>query len=122
MKDAVVVVRPGDKIRLRDIDPDATDGFSKKEAVERAAALHEKLKALQCALYAEHQRSVLIILQAMDTGGKDGAAKQLCADIDPAGVHVTSFKVPSQDELDHDFLWRIHKLAPAKGVIGVWNR
>jgi PPK2 family polyphosphate:nucleotide phosphotransferase len=73
-------------------------------------------------LYAEHRRSLLLIFQAMDTGGKDGAIKNLCAGLNPAGLRINDFKTPSQEELDHDFLWRAHRATPGKGMIGVWNR
>jgi PPK2 family polyphosphate:nucleotide phosphotransferase len=73
-------------------------------------------------LYAEAQRSVLIVIQAMDTGGKDGLIKHVFRGLNPAGVAVTSFKRPSEEELAHDFLWRIHQNAPRKGMIGVFNR
>lgn len=122
MKDTIVTVRPGDKIRLRDVDPNATGGWTKIEAIEQLGLLRERLKLVQAKLYAEHRHGVLIIFQAMDTGGKDGATKSLCSGIDPAGVRVISFKVPNQDELDHDFLWRVHRVTPPKGMIGVWNR
>ncbi|HEX8236630.1 MAG TPA: polyphosphate kinase 2 family protein [Abditibacteriaceae bacterium] len=123
MKSSLVTVRPGTKIRLRDIDPDATGGYSSKdETLERLGALRERLSALQEALYAEDKRSLLIVLQAMDTGGKDGALKSIMTGVNPAGVQVTSFKAPSTDELSHDFLWRVHKAVPPKGIIGVWNR
>src|SRR5438067_12064296 len=119
---AVAVVRSGDRIRLKDVDPGDTAGLSKPDAAERVEALREELKALQRALYAEHRRSVLIILQATDTGGKDGTAKHLCDGLDVVGLQVTGFKPPSADDLDHDFLWRIHKMTPARGMIGLWNR
>ena len=80
------------------------------------------MATLQSALYAENKQSLLVVFQAMDTGGKDGAARNLMTGIDAAGVAVTSFKAPSTDELDHDFLWRIHQKTPARGLIGVWNR
>lgn len=122
MKSPAVTVSPGRKIKLSKIDPDDTAGITKEEAQERFAELREKISELQTILHAEHQRSLLLVFQAMDTGGKDGAIKDLCAGLNPAGLHLTSFKVPTSDELDYDFLWRIHKAAPAKGMIGIWNR
>ncbi len=118
----IVIACPGKKIRLAKIDPGETGGVTKEEALERMGPLHQKLSLLQQALYAEHRRSVLIIFQALDTGGKDGAIKSLCTGINPAGIQVTAFKRPSLDELDHDFLWRVHKATPPKGMIGIWNR
>lgn len=77
---------------------------------------------LQEKLFAEHERSLLILFQAMDTGGKDGALKALSFGLNPAGLEIAGFKTPTQTELDHDFLWRAHKAAPSKGMIGLWNR
>jgi PPK2 family polyphosphate:nucleotide phosphotransferase len=80
------------------------------------------LEVLQELLYAEHKHKVLIILQAMDAGGKDGTISHVFEGVNPAGVRVTSFKAPTEDELDHDFLWRIHKEVPAKGEMVIFNR
>jgi PPK2 family polyphosphate:nucleotide phosphotransferase len=118
----LVLVQPGAKIRLARIDPNATGAAAKGKAEKQIKKLRERLAELQQALYAEHQRSLLIVIQAMDTGGKDGAIKNLCSGLDPNGVHLTNFKVPSAEEWDHDFLWRVHKAAPGKGIIGIWNR
>lgn len=119
---SVVVVRAGDRIRLAKIDPAAKPEIDRDEAAEQVETLRARLAELQQALYAEHQRSLLIVVQAMDTGGKDGAIKKLCGGLDPNGVQLTNFKVPSAEERDHDFLWRIHANAPRKGSIGIWNR
>ncbi len=121
MKSAAVKAWPGDKIRLSKIDPDDT-GMSKEEACTRFLELREEISLLQEKLFAEHQRSLLILFQAMDTGGKDGALKALCFGLNPAGLEVARFKAPTQAELDHDFLWRAHKVTPTKGIIGIWNR
>jgi polyphosphate kinase 2 (PPK2 family) len=118
----IVVGRPGCKVRLSKIDPDDTAGLTKEEALERGVELGETLDELQETFYAEHQRSILIIFQAIDTGGKDGPIKNLCRGFNPAGVRIASFKTPTQTEMDHDFLWRVHKATPAKGMIGIWNR
>jgi len=122
MKTVIVTARPGHKARLSNVDPNAAGGLKKEEALEQFAELREKIADLQEVLYAEHRRSLLLIFQAMDTGGKDGAIKNLCNGLNPAGLRVISFKAPSQDELDHDFLWRAHLATPSKGMIGVWNR
>jgi PPK2 family polyphosphate:nucleotide phosphotransferase len=122
MKSPVVTVSPGHKIKLSRIDPDDTGGTTKENAQERFSELREKISELQQILHAEHQRSLLLVFQAMDTGGKDGAIKDLCAGLNPAGLELTSFKAPSTEERDHDFLWRIHQAAPGKGMIGIWNR
>jgi len=118
----IVVVRPGDRIRLAEIDPGESGGSSKTEATAKIDKLRERLAELQEALYAEHQRSLLIVIQAMDTGGKDGAIKSLCLGLDPNGVQLTNFKYPTAEEKDHDFLWRVHKAEPRKGSVGLWNR
>ncbi|TPG66415.1 polyphosphate kinase 2 family protein [Hymenobacter nivis] len=94
----------------------------KESAQPRLAALRQRLVELQENLYAEHQRSLLLVFQAMDTGGKDGAIGNLLTGVNPAGVQVASFKAPSAAELAHDFLWRIHLKAPSRGHIGVFNR
>ena len=120
--DGMVVVRRGDKIRLADVDPGAKPGGSKDEAADQVETLRARLADLQGALYAEHKRSLLMVVQAMDTGGKDGAIKKICSGLDPNGVQLTNFKVPSPEERDHDFLWRVHANAPRKGSIGIWNR
>ena len=118
----LVLAKSGGKIRLRRIDPNATGTASKRKAEKQIDKLRVRLTELQQALYAEHQRSLLIVIQAMDTGGKDGAIKNICSGLDPNGVQLTNFKVPSSEEWDHDFLWRVHKAAPGKGIIGIWNR
>ncbi|GAB3295027.1 polyphosphate kinase 2 family protein [Hymenobacter humi] len=113
--------------RLAAVDPDDITPFKydpddKQEASPRLLVLRKRLSELQELLYAEHTRSVLIVLQAMDTGGKDGAIENLLTGVNPAGVHVASFKAPSVEELKHDFLWRVHPQVPKKGHIGVFNR
>src|SRR5437016_10505949 len=116
MEYPVVTASPGHKIKLSKIDPYETGGCSKEEALQRFCELREKICELQEILYAEHQRSLLLVFQAMDTGGKDGAIKDLCAGLNPAGLEIRSFKAPSADELDHDFLWRAHKRSEERRV------
>ena len=109
--------------RLADIRPDAEKPFKDKDAAEkRLSKLRPRLAGLQENLYAEHRRSLLLVFQALDTGGKDGAIEKLLTGVNPAGVEVTSFKAPSEEERNHDFLWRVHAHAPGRGKIGVWNR
>jgi PPK2 family polyphosphate:nucleotide phosphotransferase len=122
MRSAIVTPGLGHKIKLSKIDANETCGITKEKAVARFCELCEKVDELQQILYAEHQRSLLLIFQAMDTGGKDGAVKALCGGLNPAGLEVRNFKAPSQVEREHDFLWRAHKATPGKGMIGVWNR
>ena len=118
-----LLVKPGSKVKLEDFPTDATPGFKEKPDV--AAILAEsasKMATLQYLMYAENKRSLLVVLQAMDTGGKDGTIRHVMTGLNPAGVHVKSFKVPSEDELDHDFLWRIHQAVPPRGDFGIFNR
>ncbi len=84
--------------------------------------LNDKLEALQELLFAEHKHKVLIVLQAMDTGGKDGVIRRVFDGVNPAGVRVASFKAPTPEELDHDYLWRIHRQVPGKGEMVIFNR
>jgi len=110
------------KLKLSRFAPDDTHGVSKSHA-ERAMPAHvEKLAALHDLLYAEHKRSLLIVLQGMDAAGKDGTIKHVMSGVNPQGCSVTSFKQPSTLDLDHDFLWRIHAAVPPKGAIGIFNR
>jgi PPK2 family polyphosphate:nucleotide phosphotransferase len=116
------VPEPGSKVRLQDYDPDFRGDYDKAKAVAETDQLQEKLENLQERLYAENKQALLIVLQAMDAGGKDGTIRKVFEGINPQGVRVTSFKVPSSDELAHDFLWRIHQHVPPKGYIGIFNR
>jgi PPK2 family polyphosphate:nucleotide phosphotransferase len=106
------------------VDPDQTPVApgGKDETRDAAAELVDELAGLQERLWAEDRRSVLVVFQAMDAGGKDGAIKKVFTGINPQGVEVTSFKVPSDEELQHDFLWRVHKRTPRRGSIGIFNR
>ena len=118
-----VRVQPSVPFRLADIDPNNTAPFPQKKKVEkRLAELHQQLSDYQENLYAEHRQSLLLVFQAIDTGGKDGAIRNLLTGLNPAGVEVTAFKVPNSEELSHDFLWRIHQRTPGRGHIGVFNR
>lgn len=107
---------------LNEISTKAPKEFDKKETKEETLKLLRELDELQNVLYAEAKHSVLVILQGMDASGKDGAIKKVLGQLNPQGVMVTSFKVPTEEELKHDFLWRIHQHAPAKGMIAVFNR
>lgn len=122
MSDPVIVPQPLSSIQLKDFDPDAHGDRDKQEVIAATDQLQEKMQALQERLYAESKQSVLIVLQAMDTGGKDGTIRKVFEGINPAGVYVKAFKAPTPDELAHDFLWRVHPHAPAKGYIGIFNR
>jgi PPK2 family polyphosphate:nucleotide phosphotransferase len=108
--------------RLKDISTRAPGDLDKKATKELTASLVEKLGELQQVLYAEHRHSILVILQGMDASGKDGAVANVFYKVNPMGVQVRSFKAPTEAELDHDFLWRIHLSTPAKGMIQIFNR
>ena len=108
--------------RLAEIDTKAPKGADKKETKEQTEALLEQLSDLQNLLYAEGKHAVLIVLQGMDASGKDGVIRKVFSRMNPQGVRVQSFKVPTEEELAHDFLWRIHQHTPAKGMIQIFNR
>ena len=115
----------GEKFRLKQIDPADTlhlDSDEKPKAKELLAEGVEMLAKLQDTLYAQDRWSVLIIFQAMDAAGKDGAIKHVMSGVNPQGCEVSSFKAPSAEELDHDFLWRCAKRLPERGRIGIFNR
>ena len=110
------------KIRLRDFNPSYHGGLNKEETREETTRLCMRFGELQHLLYANRTHSVIMLLQGMDTSGKDGASKRMLEFVTPAGVETTNFKVPSSEDLAHDFLWRVHKAAPRYGNIGVFNR
>jgi len=117
-------IEPGHEVRLSDFDPNDTSGFGGKDEDEQKESkkLNEKLRQLQEMLYAEHEQKVLVILQAMDTGGKDGVINRVFQGVNPQGVRVAHFKEPTPEELDHGFLWREHKQVPGKGELTIFNR
>jgi PPK2 family polyphosphate:nucleotide phosphotransferase len=115
-------ISSGDNVNLGKYDPAANGGVSKEEGIARLAELSKQLDVLQEQLYAAGTHSVLIVLQGMDTSGKDGTIRSVFDAVDPQGCRVESFKVPTEEELAHDFLWRVHRVTPRKGMIGVFNR
>jgi PPK2 family polyphosphate:nucleotide phosphotransferase len=116
-------VQPGEPIVLADLDPNATEHYKKKkDLTKELKKLHQRIVNLQRRLYAENQRSLLIVLQATDTGGKDGTIKHVFRGVNPQGCRVWSFKQPSVEELSHDFLWRYHQRTPQRGMITIFNR
>lgn len=119
-----IMVTPGRKISLKkDFDPSFTGGFKDKEgALEKVAANVERLAELQEKLYAQDIYAILVIFQAMDAAGKDGAIRHVMSGVNPQGCQVTSFKAPSAEELDHDYLWRAARALPTRGMIGIFNR
>jgi len=110
------------KISLKDISTRAPKELDKKEIKEKTASIVDELDDLQNLLFAEHKHAVLIILQGMDASGKDGVIRNVFSRMNPQGVNVKSFKVPTEEELAHDFLWRVHQHVPAKGMVQVFNR
>jgi PPK2 family polyphosphate:nucleotide phosphotransferase len=118
-----LIVKPGKKVRLRDFDPEDTLGWDKdhkmKSSLEKTI---EKLDKLQYLLYAEHKRALLVVLQGLDAAGKDGTIRHVMSGVNPQGCKVSSFKKPSEEDLAHDFLWRVHCAVPEYGDIGIFNR
>ena len=118
-----LIVEPGKKANISKRDPEFTHGFeSKKEVRKKVEANLDAIDALQYRLYAEGQQSLLIVLQGMDSSGKDGTVRHVMSGVSPQGCRVPSFKVPSHEEASHDFLWRVHKETPANGMITIFNR
>jgi PPK2 family polyphosphate:nucleotide phosphotransferase len=118
-----LLVTPGKKVKLGKWDPEDTFGWEKGHKM--TAALDktiERLDKLQYLMYAEHKRTLLIVLQGLDASGKDGTIRHVMSGVNPQGCAVVSFKKPSADEMSHDFLWRIHKAIPEYGDIGIFNR
>ena len=118
----VHTVQPGARVRLDELDPRHDAGLDRAAADTLMAALDDELAELQELLSAAGRHSVLLILQGMDTSGKDGAIKRVLKEANPAGCNVVTFKVPTVTELAHDFLWRVHAGAPERGQLGVFNR
>ncbi len=115
-------VSPGSKVKLKDWDPSATPGLGKGEGSAMLLANRRKLDELQYTLHAEGKRAVLVLFQAMDTGGKDGVIRDVFEGVNPVAIKVHAFKAPSAEEAGHDFLWRHHARLPLRGEIGVHNR
>jgi PPK2 family polyphosphate:nucleotide phosphotransferase len=116
-------VKSGAKVDLDDFDAGETKLIDDKDvAVEKSAAIQESLGELQELLYATHQHKLLIILQGMDTSGKDGTVRHVMGGFNPAGVRVVPFKRPTEEELEHDYLWRVHRQVPGAGEVVVFNR
>jgi PPK2 family polyphosphate:nucleotide phosphotransferase len=118
-------VKPGEKVDLAAYDPGDSSLFTNGGKAESQAVfdeLRDELQGLQKVLYAQSKHRVLIVLQAMDTGGKDGCVKHVFSRVDPQGIHVKAFKKPSEEELAHDFLWRVHPHVPGNGQIVIFNR
>lgn len=120
---SIIKVKPDQTIKLAEIDPDNTGEFSDKAKAKKLLDKNvARMAELQNVLYAEGKHALLIILQAMDAGGKDGTIRSIMSGVNPQGVQVTSFKSPTPEDLAHDFLWRVHKAVPPRGMIGIFNR
>jgi PPK2 family polyphosphate:nucleotide phosphotransferase len=117
-----LLVPPGKKVKVEHIDPDDTHGVHKAQAAAILAKNLKRLSVLQYLLYAEGRRAVLVVLQGIDAGGKDGTIRHVMSGLNPQGVRVTPFKVPEGAEKRHDYLWRIHNALPEYGQIGIFNR
>jgi len=116
-------VSPGERIVLPAMDADESEGYKKKKDVRgELKEQRKRIRDLQGKLYAQNKHGLLIVLQAMDAGGKDGAIKHVFRGVNPQGCRVSSFKAPNPEEANHDFLWRYHKSAPAVGRLGIFNR
>lgn len=117
-------IKPGARVRLRDFDPDGKPFVpgGKEKTAEKNLALQKRIGELQELLYAENRRRLLVVLQGMDTSGKDGTVRHVMSEASPQGLRVASFKKPTEVELAHDYLWRVHAQVPASGEIVVFNR
>jgi PPK2 family polyphosphate:nucleotide phosphotransferase len=123
MSQSPYLVDPGEKINLNKRPTSDKGSFEDKDDAQKATDKKlERLRELQEILYAQGKHALLVVFQAMDAGGKDGAIKSVFNGVNPQGCAVTSFKVPTSLELSHDFLWRIHQAVPEKGMIGIFNR
>jgi len=118
------LVNPGDQVDLKKFNPNEKSSFKgeKEKSKDALLKINARLEELQEMLYAEHKHRILVVLQAMDSGGKDGTIRHVFDGVNPQGVKVASFKVPTKEELDHDYLWRVHKHTPGKGEIVIFNR
>ena len=117
------VVSPGERILLAAVDANQSEHYkAKKNVLEELEVQRLRIQELQARQYAENKQGLLIVLQAMDTGGKDGTIKHVFSGVNPQGCRISSFKAPNPEEANHDFLWRYHKSAPARGRIGIFNR
>ena len=123
MKEQLIQIPHKTKIRLKDFSADYSEGFKDKEEVKKKVEKNmQTMATLQDVLYAHDKYSILIILQAMDAGGKDGTIRHVMSGVNPQGCQVFNFKKPSDEELDHEYMWRIHKSLPERGRIGIFNR
>jgi PPK2 family polyphosphate:nucleotide phosphotransferase len=118
-----ILVPPDTRVKLADYDPGYTGGYKNKDASTGEVGRNVKrLAKLQEVMWAEGKHALLVVLQALDAGGKDGTVAHVMRGVNPQGCQVTSFKVPTEEELAHDYLWRVHRAVPRQGYIGIFNR
>lgn len=117
-----IKLTPGKPVKLAEIDPDVDGGLNREQGEAKFAALSAELGELQELMYAAQTQALLVIMQGLDTAGKDGAIRGVFRDVNPQGCRVASFKVPTSIEMAHDFLWRIHQHTPERGYLAVFNR
>jgi PPK2 family polyphosphate:nucleotide phosphotransferase len=117
-----LIVKPGSTFKFSERDPAQTFGWTKRQARSDLAKVADHIDELQQKLAAQRSQSLLVVLQAIDAGGKDGTIRRVFGPLSAAGVTVSDFKVPAGSELEHDYLWRVHAVTPRNGEIGVWNR
>lgn len=117
-----LIVRPGKRVQLKESHAAETFGWEKHEAIEALEEYRQKLSDLQYKLYADGRYALLVVIQAIDAGGKDGTVRDVFTSMNPQGCVVASFKAPTAEELKHDYLWRVHQRVPARGMVGVFNR
>jgi PPK2 family polyphosphate:nucleotide phosphotransferase len=122
MDSRVLRVKPGSRVKLVDSHANDTHGYNKEKAERELQSHQARMAEFQELLYACKKQALLIILQALDAGGKDGTIRHVMSGVNPQSCQVTSFKAPTAEELGHDFLWRVHKAVPIKGNIGIFNR
>lgn len=115
-------IAPGERVDFKDFDPSCKGNLNKKDAAEKIVKLRDKMSDLQQQLFAERKRSLLICLQGLDASGKDGVIRHVIGSMNPDGCRVANFKEPNQEELAHDFLWRIEAQMPKKGEVAIFNR
>jgi PPK2 family polyphosphate:nucleotide phosphotransferase len=117
-----LLIEPGKRVQLSDEHAASTFGWEKHEALAALDENRQKLSDLQYKLYADGRQALLVVIQAIDAGGKDGTVHDIFTAMNPQGCVVTSFKAPTAEELKHDYLWRVHQRVPARGMVGVFNR
>jgi PPK2 family polyphosphate:nucleotide phosphotransferase len=115
-------IPPKSKVELKDFNPRYEGDIEKKQGKATLKELNKALRDLQEVMYSEHKQKLMVVLQGIDTSGKDGTIEDVFGDVNPQGTKVANFKVPTQKELDHDYLWRVHPHTPGKGEIVIFNR